>query len=619
MYGGTLMFIECYKNNGIPYLRLVRSIRRPSKNNPDKITSYKHTELSIGPLSRFDDGQPDYVKRLKESFKAGQPLIASLKPYCSEPIVPGKYGLSKVEDIFSVSFAHPRYCAQILLDPVFKSLGLSELMAAIKHNSKIKYDLTNYVRLLVYGRILEPASKLATIYENEEFYTPIISDDPYFYHVYDTLDVIYENRIKIMQRMNSAISKGMGRDTSLLFYDVTNFYFEIGDPDPDIEDEDGNFIEKGIRQKGVSKEHRTEPIVQMSMFLDNSGIPVAMNIFPGNTLDHQTAVPTYDQVISRLGFEGKFIFIADKGICTGPIMCRLLDDGNGYIISKSLKKSTQEDREWAVDQTGYTVVDKNFKYKSRIITVSVKDQEGKQRQLKQKSVVYWSRHFYDRDIAEHQSFLDFIKKLKGSPESFRVTKAQAGTLKKFISKDVVNKETGEVLDSRKLLAMIDEKKLEEVTALMGYYQIRTSELDMDDREIIDKYHGLSRIENQFEELKGPLETRPVYVKTKEHIHAHLLICMIALTMIRLIQRKYMQKNPSAQNDAREWTYGLSGKRVQRALQKWKVIPMKADSYWFADVDDADLKAILDSYSLNIPPKLYTDGELRKLKKEIQTF
>lgn len=118
---------------------------------------------------------------------------------------------------FSVSFAHPRYCAQILLDPVFKSLGLSELMAAIKHNSKIKYDLTNYVRLLVYGRILEPASKLATIHENEEFYTPIISDDPYFYHVYDTLDVIYENRIKIMQRMNSAISKGMGRDTSLLF------------------------------------------------------------------------------------------------------------------------------------------------------------------------------------------------------------------------------------------------------------------------------------------------------------------------------------------------------------------------------------------------------------------
>lgn len=613
------MFVECYKNNGIPYLRLVRSVRRPSKSNPNKMTSYKHTELSIGPLSRFDDGQPDYVKRLKESFKAGNPLIDSLKPYCSEPLVPAAHGLAKAEDIFSNSFAHPKYCSQILLDPIFKSLGLSELMASIKHNSKIKYDLTDYVRLLVYGRILEPASKLATIRENDDFYTSIIPNDPYFYHVYDTLNVIYENRVKIMQRMNSSIRKGMGRDASLLFYDVTNFYFEIGDPDPDVEDENGNFIEKGIRQKGVSKEHRNQPIVQMSMFLDNSGIPVAMNIFPGNTLDHQTAVPTYDEIISKLGFHGKFIFIADKGICTGPIMCRLLDDGNGYIISKSLKKSTKKDREWASDQTGYTVVDKNFKYKSKIITTTVQDADGKKRQLKQKTVIYWSKHFYDRDVAEHRSFLDFIKKLKESPETFRVTKAQAGCLKKFMSKDVINKETGEILDSEKLLGMIDEKKLEEYTALMGYYQIRTSELDMDDREIIDKYHGLSRIENQFEEMKGPLKTRPVYVKTKEHIHAHLLVCMIALIMVRLIQRKYVLKNPPTPNDTREWTYGLSGRRVQKALQKWKVIPMKEGSYWFADADDKDLMGILDSYNLDLSPKLYSDGELRRMKKQIHTF
>lgn len=613
------MFVECYKNNGIPYLRLVRSVRKPSRSNPDKITSYKHTELSIGPLSRFDDGKPDYVKRLKESFKEGKPLIDSLKPYCTEPIVPASHGLAGAEDIFSLSFAHPRYCSQILLDPVFKALGLSELFASIKHNSKIKYDLTDYVRLLVYGRILEPASKLATVRENDTFYTPIVSDDTYFYHVYDTLDVIYENRLKIMQRMNSAIRKGMGRDTSLLFYDVTNFYFEIGDPDPDIEDENGNFIEKGIRQKGVSKEHRNQPIVQMSMFLDNSGIPVAMNIFPGNTLDHQTAVPTYDEIITKLGFDGKFIFIADKGICTGPIMCRLLDDGNGYIISKSLKKSTKEDRKWAIDQNGYTAIDNNFKYKSKIITVTVTDKDGRKRQIQQKSVTYWSRHFYDRDVAEHKSFLEFIDKLKKSPETFRVTKAQAGTLKRFMAKDVVNKETGEIMDSRKLLAMIDDEKLEEYTALMGYYQIRTSELDMDDREIIDKYHGLTRIENQFEEMKGPLKTRPVYVKTKEHIHAHLLICMIALTMIRLIQRKYSLKNPPLPGDTREWTYGMSGYRVQRALQKWKVVPMKDDSYWFADVDDADLKAILEAYNLNIPFKLYTDGELRKMKKYIHPF
>ena len=243
------MFIECYKNNGIPYLRLVRSVRRPSKSDPQKVTSYKHTELSIGPLSRFDDGKPDYVKRLKESFKEGRPLIDSLKPFCGEPIVPEDHGLSDAEDVFSVSYAHPRYCSQILLDPVFKDLGLSELMASIKHSSKIKYDLAGYLRLLVYGRILDPASKLATVRENHDYYTPIVPDDSYLYHVYDTLDVVYENRLKIMQRINSSIRKGMGRDTTLLFYDVTNFYFEIGDPDPDEEDENGEIIEKGSRKK----------------------------------------------------------------------------------------------------------------------------------------------------------------------------------------------------------------------------------------------------------------------------------------------------------------------------------------------------------------------------------
>lgn len=613
------MFVECYKNNGIPYLRLVSSIRKPSKKDPQKITSYKHTELSIGPLSRFDDGKPDYVKRLKESFKAGCPLIDSLKPFCGEPIVPEKHGLSEAKDVFSVSYAHPRYCSQILLDPVFGDLGLARLMASIKHRSQIQYDLVGYLRLLVYGRILDPASKLATVRGNQDYYTPIVPDDPYVYHVYDTLDIVYENRLEIMQRMNSSIRKGMGRDTTLLFYDVTNFYFEIGEPDPDEEDEDGRVIGKGIRQKGVSKEHRDQPIVQMAMFLDNSGIPIAINMFPGNTLDHQTAVPTYEETISKMGFDSRFIFIADKGICTGPIMCRLLDDGNGYIISKSLKKSTKADREWAKEQDGYVVVDDNFKYKSRIQTVTVKDKDGRSREIRQKSVVYWSRHFYDRDVAEHRSFLKFIEKLKQSPESFRVTKAQASSLKRFMSKDVVNKETGEVYDSRMLLGMIDDKKLEEYTELMGYYQIRTSELDMDDREVIDKYHGLSRIENQFEELKGPLETRPVYVKTKEHIHAHLLICMIALVMLRLIQRKYMLKNPRKPEDHRDWTYGLSGHRVQKALQKWKVLPMSAGSYWFADIDDPDLAKILDAYNLKIPKKLYTDGEIRRLKKLIKTF
>src|SRR5699024_12454746 len=150
-------------------------------------------------------------------------------------------------------------------------------------------------------------------------------------------------------------------------------------------------------------------------------------------------------------------------------------------------------------QNEYIIVDENFKYKSKIITVTVKDKAGKSREIWEKSVVFWSRHFYDRDVAEHKAFLEFIEKLKKSPDSFRVTKAQAGSLKKFLSKDIVNKETGEVYDSRKLLGMIDDKKLEEYTELMVYYQFRTNENDKEERKVNDKDAELTRIANKNKE------------------------------------------------------------------------------------------------------------------------
>lgn len=610
------MFVECYKNNGIDYLRLVRSVRKPKKSDPSVMTSVKETQLSIGPLSRYDDGKPDYVKRLKQSFKDGHPLIPELEPYVDQAAVPEKEGI-KDRDLCTSSYAHPRYASQFLLDRIFQELGLSELFNSIKFQSKIEYPLTDYVRLLVFDRILQPASKLGTVTHNQDYCRPIVNDD-YVYHVYDTLDVIYKYRLQIQKRMHSSISKSISRDTSILFYDVTNFYFEIGDPDDDDVDEDGN-VTKGIRQKGVSKEQRKLPIVQMPMFLDNSGIPIAIDIFPGNTLDAQTAVPAYEHTVKEMGFKSKFIFVADRGICTGPIMCELLDNGNGYIISKPIRKSTKALREWILNQDDYTNVSDNFKYKSKLITARVKDQDGHYRNLKQKAVAYWSKNFYLRDMEEHKSFLEFIEKLKNSPQNFRVTSAQASKLKKFMSKDVVNKETGEILDSRKLLAMIDDKKLEEYTDLMGYYVIVTSELDMDSQEVIDKYHGLSRIENQFEEMKGPLNTRPIYVCKKEHIYAHLLICMIALIILRLIQRKYKLKNPPAKGDKRNWTYGLTGTRVQAALQKWKAIKMGEDSYWLADIDDPDLAAILDAFDIKLPMKQYSYGEMVRIKRNIDVF
>ena len=605
------MFVEVTKNNGIPDLRLVKGVRRPNATGVMTVT--KKTILNIGPLSRYDDGQPDYVQRLKESYRNGNPLIPELLPYVEEPPVK-KYTIE-----FSASgqycYASPKRFAPCILDPVFAALGLDQLFASIKHSSRIQYDLQGIVRLLTYGRLLEPASKMATMRQNDSYYRPLVkssNDD----NVYDTLDVIYENRKQIIQRMNSCISKGIGRNTSTVLYDVTNFFFETEQPDEDEVDEEGNVIEKGLRKMGVSKENRKQPIVQMGLFLDDNGIPISIEMFPGNTLDHLTFRTAMRNTVDILDLE-RFILIADRGMYNSTNMCHVLDQGNGYIVSKSLKKSTKKEREWVLDQEGYTVVSPDFRYKSRIVTRTVTAEDGSKRKIKEKVVIYWSRSFYAREKHENQSFLDFIEKLKANPAGFRVSAAQSRSLCKFMKKEMIHKETGEIVDSKKLLSMIDDSKLTEFNELMGYYQIVSSELEMDDLEIVDKYHGLTRIEDQFREMKGTLETRPIWVNTPEHIQAHLLICFMALTMMRVIQHKIKKSLPADKAKDLNWSYGMPGNRFQKALLDWQVEQLNDEYYRMVNVNSDDLNVILKSLGITIPYDLFTRGQLRSLASDLK--
>ena len=607
------MFVEVTKNNGIPYLRLVKGIRRPNAKGIMTVT--KKTILNLGPLSRYDDGKPDYVQRLKESYQNGNPLIPELMPYVEEPPVK-KYTI-EITAGGQYCFASPKRFAPCILDPVFAALGLDQLFASIKHSSRIQYDLQGIVRLLVYGRLLEPASKMATMRQNDAYYRPLVkssNDD----NVYDTLDVIYENRKQIVRRMNSCISRGIGRNTSTVFYDVTNFFFETEQPDEDEVDEAGNLVEKGLRKMGVSKENRKQPIVQMGLFLDDNGIPISIEMFPGNTLDHLTFRTAMRNTVDILDLD-RFILIADRGMYNGTNMCHVLDQGNGYIVSKSLKKSTQKEREWVLNQDDYTVVSPDFRYKSRIVTRTVTAEDGSKRQIEEKAVIYWSRSFYAREKHENQSFLDFIEKLKANPAGFRVSAAQSRSLRKYMKKDMIHKETGEIVDSRKLLSMIDDSKLTEFSELMGYYQIVSSELKMDDLEIIDKYHGLTRIEDQFREMKGTLETRPIWVNTPEHIQAHLLTCFMALTMMRVIQHKVKKSLPDKTSKDLNWSYGMPGDRFQKALLDWQVEQINDEYYRMVNANSDDLNVILKSLGIFIPNDLFTRGQLRSLASNLKPF
>lgn len=486
------MFIDLNKNNGKDYLRLVESVRVTNKNGYK--VSQKKTILNIGPLDRFDDGEPDYIGRLRKSFRAGNPLIPALRPYCEGKKEAETYRFA-INEGSPDCFGHPKLFSHILMERILEELGLNTFFSSYKGFTKLQYDVYGFAKLLIFGRLLNPASKYATVRQNEDYYEPILNDfNPD--NVYDTLDFIADNKDKIIRRMNTNLVKKAHRSPEIIYYDVTNFYFEIEEPDEDVLDEEGNIIEKGQRKMGVCKEERKLPIVQMGLFMDDEGIPIAIETFPGNTLDHLTLRPALKKNVDGLDFS-RFIMIADRGICNYQNLLHVLDAGNGYIVSKSLLKSTKKEREWTYDDEGYIAISDDFKYKSRIVKRNVKDEAGNKRTIEEQVVVYWSRKFQLRAERENKKFLDFLQKLQEHPENFRITAVQSKALRKFFKKECVNEKTGEILDSSKIKAFVDFDKVAAYKKSLGYYQIVTSELTMDARKVVDKYHGLTQIEDQF--------------------------------------------------------------------------------------------------------------------------
>ncbi|MDD3999714.1 MAG: IS1634 family transposase [Bacilli bacterium] len=607
------MFIEKVNNNGIEYLRLVENMVVTRANG--KKGYNKKILLSIGPLSKFNDGKPDYLKRLRKSFKNGVPLIDSLKPFCenNQKLETYEFKLTEGED---ACIGHPKLYSHNLIERILEELGLISLFASYKANTKIEFDLVGFFRLLIYGRILNPSSKIAATKQNDDYYDPIIKD-MYNYNVYDTLDFIHDYKRQITNRINNQLIKKVKRNTSIIYYDVTNFFFEIEENDEDII-VDGQ-VQKGIRKKGVCKEHRPQPIVQMGLFMDSSSLPISIEMFPGNTLDHLTVKTALANNIDGV-INSRYIFVGDRGICNYNNISHLLGLGKGYILSKSILKLKKEEKAWITNPEGYLNKGANFKYKSRIIRREITTETGEKKEIVEKVVCYWSKKYYDKQVKENKSFLDFLDKLLKSPANFRITRTQSKRLASFLKKDVVNEETGEILDSSKLKGLIDLNKVNKFIEFFGYYQIITSELDMDDLEIIDIYHGLSEIENQFRIMKSDLNTRPIFVRRPEHIEAHLTVCLIALIVLRVIQKKIISKLEKS-NKAKEvkWEMGLTGSSIQDALNKWTIDELPGGRYRFNNIDEGNLKIILNAFDIEIPKKVYTKNELKNIKTSIKIF
>ena len=600
------MRLEIANNNSTKYIRVVESVWIEKDG---KKATRKRTIKNIGPLSRFDDGKPEYEERLKASFLAGQPLIPELRPFVPKQQTLKRYSFQIMEGSPECT-GHPKLYSHCLIERILDELEIIQVLSSYKGFSKIRFDLLGYFRLMVYGRILNPASKIATVRQNNDYYEPILKE-PYEYNIYDTLDFIYQHKKQLFNRVNSVVSRKLNRRSDIIYYDVTNFYFEVEDPDDDLTDENGAVLSKGIRKMGVSKENRNQPIVQMGLFMDDSGLPISYEIFPGNTLDHLTVRDSLKSTVDNMDF-GRFIFVGDRGMCSYTNLEHILSLGNGYVVSKSIAKSKASEKQWIFDDAGYTAESPNFKFKSRVVTREIVGRDGKKHSISEKIVVYWDRRFYERQIHENKSFLDFLDKLIQDPNSFRVTSTQSKSIRKFLKNEFVNVDSGELLDSKKLRSVIDLDLVEAYKREFGYYQIVSSELLLSEKEIIDIYHGLSRIEDQFRVLKGDLSTRPIFVSTKEHIDAHLAICTLALLVIRIIQLKVSAMLPETAS-GKLWSYGISADRIRSALNAWTIDSLPDGYFRFNNLDSPDLKLILDAFDIKIPAKLFRAKELKSLK------
>ena len=587
------MFLDCFKNNGIPYLRICEGYR--VKKDDGSFTVKRKTIKNLGALSKFDDGKPDLLARLRQQFKDKTLEIEGFDYNC---------GTIKNDIVLRFNadnppVLNPQNIGYFFCECIYKALDVRDILAKYKSSSKIEFDVYGITKMLVYSRIMNPQSKKATFEYGLNTLFPL-TDSSDLNDVYRTLDVLDKCSEKIVNRMNLRISNSsLGRDDSVMFYDVTNYYFET-----DYGDD--------FRKKCVSKEHRPDPIVQMGLFIDKNGIPISYKLFSGNTQDKTT----FSDILDNQYFQEsskKTIVVADNGMYSQYNFFKLLDNGNGYIISKSVKKYWSKIRDIALDDSGYDEIKDScgetvFKSKSFVEDCTVKSKEGKSLSYKKKTVIFWSKKHYDKENRDNKKFLEYLESCKENPDKLKDRQRKS---QEFIKVVQVDKETGEVVKTKAVVQLIDEK-IEKYKETFGFYMIETTE--MSDKEIIEKYHGLSRIEDSFRIIKSDLEGRPVYVRTKEHINAHFLICYIALVIMRIMQCKVLKMQGKSLLNEDGWEEGITADRLKKALSDYNVNYLSEDYYQIINCtkDQKTLNKAFGREELKFPTK----AQLRKLKSDI---
>jgi hypothetical protein len=537
----------------------------------DKISKTRTVE-KCGYLDELEKAFADPVSH----FKARARELTAQKAAENEPVVLEFFPKEKID----MRQDNSKNIGYAVLSRYYHMLGIDRFWDNRRMRGDFAYNPNAIFKLLCYMRVMAPGSK-AEAYRSKDRFADRM--DFSLNDMYRALSFFAGYERDLVSWVDAAVSSVRPRDTTCVFYDVTNYYFEI-----DAED--------SLRRRGVSKEHRPNPIVQMGLMLDKDAIPLDYALYEGSVNDCLTLMPALRELKDRHG-AGHTIVVADKGLNTSDNIAANVLDGNGFVFSQSVRRATKELRGWVLDASGYVGGD-DFKIKERQsvkrITVAGTDGKKKQVDIDVKEIAFWSRDYEVRARAERAAV---IEKSRGAIAKGEIGAAKAHSNVRYVKDTPVVLDTGEAASH---VYSLDVAKIARDEELDGYYCIITNECKMAATDVIDTYRGLWRIEETFRVTKSTLDARPVYVSRHDRIHAHFLICYVALVLMRLVQADL------------GWRYSASA--VQEAISSMNGTLAKKSYYLFGyRTHLTDELGTLCGFDLS--RKILSAGQIREILAE----
>lgn len=575
----------------------------------------KHSELLL-----ITDNPLEYakneVKKMNEEYRSGR----------SEFIVTMDFNerIPSTDSLYSNSTS--LNIGYLYLKDIYAKLNLSDFFKSVSSDRKITYDCNKICQFLTYARILDPASKYGTYDKLDTYYEkPQVE----YQHMIRFLDILDRNSDQYLKHLFDNSENIVKRDTSVMYYDCTNYFFETEKPDEEIVDEVTGEIILGLRQFGISKENKTSPIVEMGLIMDSRGIPISMCIHPGNTNEQLTAVPLEKEVIKMTGNK-KFIYCADARL--GSYNIRKFNDmgGRAYIVTQSVKKLGQEIKDIVFNDSNYRLLSNDdaitlkemrtfnkkdannlslyndFAYKvipaNTAMDTGLYEEKvyknGRTKKVKAKGtlhqyiIVTFSRKMmeYQRTIRERQ--LERAKKLLRLKDPEKIKKGP-NDIRRFLkntSSDTAN-------------YVLDMDKIHEEEKYDGFYAVATN-LDDSAKDILAVAQNRYKIEDCFRIMKTNFDARPVFLRKPERIRAHFLICYTALLIYRLMECK-LDDNLTH----------VTTSNLIKTLRNMNVVNMDDMYYKSIYSGSQALDALERCFELQLNRKYYRPSDLNKIVKK----